>query len=166
MRMGLSDIYARSSVLRRQKPDGIRGYRKPDPFTGADPDRIRRIDREKLVGGAIDDYALPIADKADALDRSCQRAASSLNDSDRFRPDHRNRHVRAGIAADRQPPTRQYEMVIGDGRFDNVGRADEFGDEAISRAEVNVARRADLGDRTPLHDDDPVTKLHRFGLIV
>ena len=51
-------------------------------------------------------------------------------------------------------------------RLDDIGGADEFGDEAVGRREINLARRADLGDGAFAHDDDAVAERHGFGLVV
>ena len=72
----------------------------------------------------------------------------------------------ARFAADRLPAAGQHQMAVFDRRFDDVGGADELGDEAAVRREIDLARRADLGDRALAHDDDAVAELHRLGLIV
>ena len=48
----------------------------------------------------------------------------------------------------------------------DVGRADEGGDEGVARTPVDVERRADLADAPFAHDDDQVRHGHRLALVV
>ena len=57
-------------------------------------------------------------------------------------------------------------MAILERGFDDIRSANEFGHEAIPRLEINLARRADLGNCASLHHDDAVAKLHGLRLIV
>ena len=57
-------------------------------------------------------------------------------------------------------------MTALDRRFDDIRSTDEFGDEAILRREIDLPRRADLGNRALLHDDDTIAEFHGLGLIV
>ena len=47
-----------------------------------------------------------------------------------------------------------------------IGVADEVGDEAVDRLLIQVARRALLHDPAGVHDDDTVGHRQRFGLVV
>ena len=54
----------------------------------------------------------------------------------------------------------------GDGAADEIGGADEVGDELIRRLLVDLARRADLDDAAFIHHRDLVRKRKRLGLVV
>src|SRR5438876_2264778 len=54
----------------------------------------------------------------------------------------------------------------GDRPSDEIGAADEVGDEPVARLLVNLARRADLDDSALVHHRDLVRKRERLGLIV
>ena len=93
-------------------------------------------------------------------------ALPAVDHADGFGADHRNRGWHVRIAANRLPSARQHEMTVFHRRFDDIRGANEFGHEAISRREIDLARRADLGNRPLLHDDDTIAELHGLGLIV
>src|SRR3954466_15699367 len=57
-------------------------------------------------------------------------------------------------------------MAIPHRTFDDIRSADELRNETVAWREINLARRTDLGNRSPLHHDNAVAKLHRLGLIV
>ena len=89
-----------------------------------------------------------------------------FDDLNGFRADHGHRHGEIDVAADRLPTARQHQMAVLDGAFDDVGCADELRNKTVSRREVNITRRPDLGDRAFLHDDNAISELHGFGLIM
>src|SRR3984957_7395309 len=165
MRTGCGGI-GLCSIFWRQQTDGIRRDQKSDPLPSLGFDGVWCIDRENLVGRAAYGHPLPVADKADAVDRPRERRASGLDNLYGLGPDHGDCGDQACVAADRLSSARQDQGTVCDRRPDDIRRANEFGDEAIPRREVYLTRRTNLRNRALLHDDDPITELHRLGLIV
>ena len=58
------------------------------------------------------------------------------------------------------------EAAVVHGSRQAVGDADERGDERVRRLEIDLARRADLGDRALAHHHDAITQSQRLGLVV
>ena len=54
----------------------------------------------------------------------------------------------------------------GDGGVEEVGAADEVGDELVRRPLVDLARRADLLDAAAVHHRDRVRQRQRLALVV
>ncbi len=111
---------------------------------------------------------LPVADEAHAIDAAGKPGSLGRDDADRFRPDHRGRRAGAlrGTVSERERATGEVEAAAGTLALDDVGGADEFGDEAACRREVDIARAADLGDGALAHHHDAVAERHGFGLVV
>jgi len=57
-------------------------------------------------------------------------------------------------------------VCAGRGRVDQIGAADEIGDERIGRPIVELARRRDLHDAPVAHHDDSIGERQRFVLVV
>ena len=80
--------------------------------------------------------------------------------------DHRDRGARRGAVHHRQLSAGQYQDSVAALGLDNIRGADEFGDEAAYRSEVDVTRRTDLRDGAFAHDDNAVAERHCFGLVM
>ena len=63
------------------------------------------------------------------------------------------------------PPGNKRKPVLQRG-LNDVRCSNEFGHEAILWRKVNLARRADLGNRALLHHHDAIAEFHGFRLIV
>src|SRR3569833_226671 len=128
--------------------------------------------------------AVEIADETAILNLATETIGAAVatlghhgRQPDRFRP-HRHRHDIAGLdlpiglAADhltRADAHRHHAAMLA-GRLgcavEDVGVADEAGDEAVARPEIDAVRRVDLHDIAGIEHRDLVGHLQRFGLVV
>ena len=82
-----------------------------------------------------------------------------------LRPEQHLRRVGRRLRPGNAPRVGDERAVVHAAR-EPVHGADEFGNEAVSRREVDLTRGSDLRDCALLHDNDAVAELHGFGLIV
>ncbi len=75
----------------------------------------------------------------------------------------RPRRTRPEVRSDREPAV---VGDLGDCALQEIGRADEIGDEAVRRSLIQLHRPAGLLDPTVAHDDDRVAHRQRLLLIV
>ena len=128
--------------------------RPAQPHALAAPERPRARD----IGGRDQQHAAVVG--GDAI----ERAVALVGDVDDLAGDG-VRGVRPRRAeGDLLRPQRQPAAAVADGQ--DVGDADEVGDEARARPLVDFVRRADLHDAAEIHDGQPARHRHRLLLVV
>ncbi len=158
--------------ISRQEPDRERIDGKSNPVAGLDQ-RAYSARRRHGIGRS----AAPLMvrrwrspTKLTLVHLAGKARAARRDDGDRFRAHHREH---GAPASRRWRPCRSpacHRAMSGrraaQAPSTNIGGADEFGDEAARRREIDVTRRTDLRDRAFAHDHDAVAERHGFGLVV
>jgi len=126
------------------------------------------IDDEGADRGHLDQVFDQAAEEHRAAHGAGERAALGI-DGDGLGPQHQRRALARAPAVrpDGERHAGQAHAVLVehvDG--DEVGAADEVGDETVGRRAVDRARRADLLDDAGVHHHDQVRDAHRLGLVV
>ena len=111
------------------------------------------------------DRAAEVADEGDAAGSA--RFAGSVRCTSSGRTDRRLLRIPAGIArpCDRRACGHDPPWPVGLHR-QQVGRADEVGDEGVGRPPVDLDRRRHLPDAALAHHDDQIGHGHRLALVV
>ena len=101
--------------------------------------------------------------------RARGRAAPGEHQLDLVRPDRDDQRRPRGRAGRREPqpqcPSRR-DTRLGDPAVDQVGPADELGDEACARAPEEILGAPDLHDPAAMQNRDAIGDDHGFRLVV
>src|SRR5262249_24797100 len=159
-------LQARSCSFERGGPGGPRSGKtySSSVWTGsaAPPSQTRwggregRPRRPALAGGAGRPGPFSVA-------AAIERAVALVGDVEDLARDVMGRGGALGGERDLLRPQRQPAAVA---QREDVGNADEVGDEARAWPLVDLARRADLLDAAEIHDGEPPRHRHRLLLVV